>query len=279
MERKKTEALTETALAEYRKTFDTPVSRLINRMWAGHWHLGVFITSDEPLFDAQMRANRIMADGAGLKRGQRLAEVACGVGGTARFLAREYGATVWATNVAEAKIAEARELTRAEHLEGVIEYSIADFHRLPADDATFDCWWCQEALLYAVDKAQVIREGLRVVKPGAALVLSDLVLDRRLPAAEREAFVTAMKAPHMSSHEELDAIVAGMGLNVLDRRDWSEHAEPTYETLLVALNALLRDPADAVDAEAVDALVRRITRQFELAREGHLGWLYYAIRK
>src|SRR5262249_55243707 len=162
-------------------------------------------------------------------------------------------------------------------LDTAIEYGIADFHRLPADGASFDCWWCQEALLYAVDKGQVIREGLRVVKPGAAVVLSDLVLDRRLPSAEREAFVTAMKAPHMSSHEELDAIVAGMGLEVLDRRDWSEHASPTYEKLLRALNTLLQDRAETVDAAAVGALVHRITRQFELARDGHLGWLYYAI--
>jgi sarcosine/dimethylglycine N-methyltransferase len=272
-----TEASSE--LAEYRKTFDTPVSRLINRMWAGHWHLGVFASADEPLYDAQMRANRIMADGAGLKPGCRVAEVACGVGGTARFLARDYGCTVWATNVAEAQIDEAREVTKAEGLSTAVEYSIADFHALPASDASFDCWWCQEALLYAIDKEEVIREGLRVVKPGGALVLTDLVLDRRLPAAERETFVTAMKAPHMSSPEELDATVTGMGLKVADRRDWSEHATPTYAKLLAVLDKLIREHAGAIDSEAVNALVYRIRQQYELARAGHIGWLYYAISR
>ena len=266
-------------LAEYRQTFDTPISRLINRMWAGHWHLGVFASPDEPLHDAQMRANRIMADGAGLKPGQRVAEVACGVGGTARFLARAYGCTVWATNVAGAQIEEARELTKAEGLAAAVEYSIADFHELSASDSSFDCWWCQEALLYAIDKQKVIREGLRLVKPGGALVLSDLVLDRRLPAAERETFVTAMKAPHMSSPEELDAIVTGMGLKVVDRRDWSAHATPTYAKLLSVLDRLILEHADAVDTEAVDALIYRIRQQYELARTGHIGWLYYAIRR
>jgi sarcosine/dimethylglycine N-methyltransferase len=265
-------------LADYRKTFDTPISRLINRMWAGHWHLGVFASPDEPLHDAQMRANRIMAAGAGLQPGHRVAEVACGVGGTARFLAREYGCTVWATNVAEAQIAEAREITKAEGLDAVIDYGIADFHELSAGDASFDCWWCQEALLYAVDKEKVIREGLRVVKPGGALVLSDLVLDRRLAAAERDTFVTAMKAPHMSAPEELDALVTGMRLNVVDRRDWSEHATPTYAKLLAVLRELIRTRGDQADAEAVNALVYRIGQQYELARAGHIGWLYYAIR-
>lgn len=266
-------------LAEYRKTFDAPISRLINRMWGGQWHLGVFAAPDESLHDAQIRASRIMADGAGLKPGHRVAEVACGVGGTTRFLARDYGCMVWATNIAESQIAEAREITKAEGLDRAIEYSIADFHALPAANASFDCWWCQEALLYAVDKKKVIGEGLRVVKPGGTLVLSDLMLDHRLPISERETFLTAMKAPHMSSPEELDAIVTEMGLKVVDRRDWSAHAAPTFERLLTILDKLIREYADTVDPEGLNALVYRIKQQYELARAGYIGWLYYAIAR
>ena len=156
-------------------------------------------------------------------------------------LAKVTSKVLTAARVAEAQIEEAREITRTSAQPSNTASPISTICRraMPASIAG----GARKALLYAIDKEKVIREGLR--KPGGALVLTDLVLDRRLPAIERETFVTAMKAPQMSSPEELDAIVAGMGLRVADRRDWSEHATPTYAKLLVVLDKLIRERADA----------------------------------
>jgi sarcosine/dimethylglycine N-methyltransferase len=273
-----TDEKAETAKNEYRKVFDSPTSRFISTMWGGHWHLGVFEAPGDTLLTAQMRANRAMAAPAELTAGDKVLEVACGVGGTARFLAREFGVDVVATNIAEAQLAEAREITRAEGLDSHVRYEVADYHKLDFEDGSFDCWWCQEAFLYAVDKKKVILEALRVVKPGGTLILSDLTLSRAMDEDERSAVENAMKT-NFSTIPELDQLLAGMRLEVIERQDWSRYTLPTFRLVLATLERIADQHRVAVGNEAVNATLFRVQRQFELARDGHLGWIFYAIRR
>jgi sarcosine/dimethylglycine N-methyltransferase len=268
----------ETAKEQYRNLFDNPASHFINAMWGGHWHLGLFESPDEPLLEAQMRANRAMAAPAALAPGKKVLEVACGVGGTARFLARKYGVDVVATNIAEAQLTEAREITRSEGPNERIRYELADFHQLGFGDGSFDCWWCQEAFLYAVDKRKVILEALRVVKSGGTLILSDLTLSRDMAAEERNAFQSAMKT-NFSTIEELDELMTDMRLDLIERHDWSRHAVPTFEHLLASLERIADDHRHKLGSDAVDATLFRVRKQLELARGGQLGWIFYAIRR
>ena len=165
------------AAARYKATYDTALSELLSRVWGGNLHMGLFQDPTEPLLTAQMRANRHMAEAAALRAGQEVIEAACGVGGTARYLAQNYGVRVRATNIAETQLTEARELTQKAGLSHLVDYRYADYHQLPFPDASFDVWWCQEALLYSVDKRRVLDEAIRVVRPGGRLIMYDLLLD------------------------------------------------------------------------------------------------------
>lgn len=267
----------EAAKAEYRSAFDSSVSRFVNTMWGGHWHLGVFENEEESLLQAQLRANRLMADAAQLKNGQELLEVACGTGGTARFLAREYGVSVIATNIAEVQLQEAHKATLKEGPSHKISYQMADYHDLPFTTGRFDCWWCQEALLYSVNKRRVIEEAQRVVKTGGMLVLSDLTLSSKLAEEDRAQFQTAMKT-NFWTISQMDTLVGEMGLSLTARYDWSSHAAPTYRRLLASLEKIEGSFRAEVGNEAVDNTLFRVRRQFELARDEYLGWVFYAIQ-
>jgi Methylase involved in ubiquinone/menaquinone biosynthesis len=194
----------EAAAANYRATYDTTLAELQSRVWGGNLHLGLFETPEEPLLAAQLRANRHMAAAADLRPGQVVIEAACGVGGTARFLAKEQGVRVRATNIAEMQLTEARELAEKAGLSHLLEFRFADYHNLPFVDASCDVWWCQEALLYSVDKRRVFDEAMRVVRPGGRLIMSDLLLDESVTGAAREQFTTKLKAPNMWSIERWD---------------------------------------------------------------------------
>jgi sarcosine/dimethylglycine N-methyltransferase len=65
---------------------------------------------------------------------------------------------VTATNVAEKQLEEAEAITNRAGLSASIHYRHADYHSLPFPDASFDVWWCQEALLYSIDKPRVFQE-------------------------------------------------------------------------------------------------------------------------
>ena len=265
------------ATATYRQTYDTALSELLSRIWGGHLHMGLFERPDEALEPAQMRANRRMAEAAGLRPGQRVLEAACGVGGTARFLAKNYGVEVLATNVAETQLAEGRVLTEAAGLSHLIEYRFADYHELPVADGSFDVWWCQEALLYSVDKRRVLEEALRATWPGGRLILSDLLLEDSVTGAEREAFTAQMRAPNMWSIRQWDELIASLPVTVIERQDWRRHPAPTFERVLANLMQVREEFTTRIGAEIVEGTYGRVTLQLAAAREGKLGWCFYAL--
>lgn len=261
----------------YRRVFDSAVSRLMSAAWGGNLHLGLFADADEPLASAQRRVKNRMAAAAAIGPGTRVIEVACGVGGTARYLARERGARVLATNIAEAQLAEARDLTLREGLGDRITFAFGDFHQLDAPSNAFDCWWCQEALLYAADKRRVLEEAVRVVRPGGRIVFTDLLLTRTMPADERMRFAAELKAPPIWAIEEWDALLAGRRLHVLERHDWSGHVSLTFARVAEALRSMREEFAERIGRDAVEGMEHRITLQLDAARAGRLGWCFYSL--
>jgi sarcosine/dimethylglycine N-methyltransferase len=261
----------------YREVFDSVVSRLMSAAWGGNLHLGLFADAHEPLASAQRRVKDRMAVAAGIGPGTRVIEVACGVGGTARHLAREYAATVHATNIAEAQLAEARDLTLLEGLGDRITFAFGDFHQLDVPSHAFDCWWCQEALLYAADKRRVLEEAIRVLRPGGRIVFTDLLLTREMPSEERKHFAAELKAPPIWAIEDWDGLLAGMPLPVLERHDWSAHVALTFARVAESVRSVRDKFAEEIGCDAVEGMERRIGMQLDAARAGRLGWCFYSL--
>ncbi|MEA2782927.1 MAG: sarcosine/dimethylglycine N-methyltransferase [Rhodospirillaceae bacterium] len=274
-----TDAAFRQAATTYRQTYDTALSELLSRIWGGHLHMGLFESPAEPLKVAQMRVNRYMAEAAALHPGLCVLETACGVGGTARFLAQNYGVRVLATNIAETQLAEGRTLTEEADLSHLVEFRFADYHDLPVGEASFDVWWCQEALLYSIDKRRVLEEALRVTRPGGRLILSDLLLDGSFIGAERQHFTTRMKAPDMWSIGQWDELLAGLPVEIIARHDWRQHTGPTFERVLDSLEQVRDEFTARIGAERVEGTLERVTMQLEAARKGKLGWSFYALKR
>jgi sarcosine/dimethylglycine N-methyltransferase len=261
----------------YRKFYDTELSTLLSAIWGGNLHMGLFTEAGEPLPLAQQRAKDYMAHAAGLAAGQRVLEVACGAGTTAIHLARRYGVNVHATNIAQAQLDEAAENARAASISEGVSFAFADYHRLPSPSGVYDCWWCQEALLYATDRTEVFSEARRVVKPGGRIVFSDLTLSGGLSDSERQRFASDIRAPHLWPSEEYDRLFARMQFRIIERQDWSPHVAVTFAAVARNLAALRSEFAARIGEEIVHGTEFRIARQLDMARAGHLGWCFYAL--
>jgi sarcosine/dimethylglycine N-methyltransferase len=261
----------------YRSVYDTGLAKLLTVIWGGNLHLGLFDHPEEPLAAAQVRVKNHMARAAALGAGKKVIEVACGVGSTARHLVRQYGVSVLATNISEAQLEEAQKMTDKEGLSNGVSYRFSDFHALDSPDRSFDCWWCQEALLYAVERRRVLAEARRVVRPGGRIVFTDLLITRAMPQAERRAFAGDMKTPEMWAIEDWDRLLGEMQFETLERADWRKHAVWTFAKVAHALAEVRDEFAGLIGHEAVEGTERRIGLQLEKARAGKLGWCFFAL--
>jgi len=184
-----------------------------------------------------------------------------------------------ATNIAEAQLEAGRAMTAAEGLAERVTFAFGDYHELGFPDASFDCWWCQEALLYAVDRRKVLAEAVRIVRPGGRLVFTDLLLSRAMDAAKRARLTSDLKTTDIWWFSDWDALLDEMGLEVAERHDWSAHAPITFERVQQTLLSVADEFAARIGAEAVEGTKHRVRLQLEAARAGNLGWGFYAIRR
>jgi MPBQ/MSBQ methyltransferase len=154
--------------------------RLLERLWGEHVHLGHYGDPPGPRDFRGAKAAFVheLVRWSGLDRlppGSRVLDVGCGIGGSARILARDYGFEVLGISISPGQIARARELTPAD-LPGC-RFAVMDALALELPDGGpeggFDAVWSVEAGPHMPDKQRYADEMLRVLRPGGCLAVAD----------------------------------------------------------------------------------------------------------
>ena len=108
-----------------------------------------------------------------LKPSSHVLDVGSGIGGPARYMATKYGCNVTGIDLTEEFVEAARDLTARCRLTDKIDFRQDNALALPFADRSFDAATCFNVTMNIEDKAQVLREIARVLKPGARLAYSE----------------------------------------------------------------------------------------------------------
>lgn len=158
---------------------------LLERLWGEHIHLGHYGDPPRPIGAVDFRHAKedfvhalVRWSGlAALPRGSRVLDVGCGIGGSARILARDYGFDVLGISISPAQIRRATDLTPP----GLTcRFAVMDALALELPEASVDAVWSVEACPHMPDKQRYADELLRVLRPGGQLAVADW--NRRDPA-------------------------------------------------------------------------------------------------
>jgi MPBQ/MSBQ methyltransferase len=158
--------------------------QLLERLWGEHVHLGHYgsPTAARDFRQAKEAFVHELVRWSGLDqlpRGSRVLDVGCGIGGSARILARDYGFDVLGISISPGQIQRAQELTPSDLS---CRFAVMDALDLPLPSESFDAVWSVEAGPHRPDKQRYADELLRVLKPNGLLAVADW--NRRDPSVK-----------------------------------------------------------------------------------------------
>ncbi|XP_042957064.1 cycloartenol-C-24-methyltransferase-like [Carya illinoinensis] len=133
--------------------------------WGESFHFAHRWTG-ESLRESMKRYEHFLALQLGLKPGQKVLDVGCGIGGPLREISRFSSASVTGLNNNEYQIGRGKELNRIAGVDKACNFVKADFMKMPFPDNTFDAVYAIEATCHAPDAHGCYKEIYRVLKPG-----------------------------------------------------------------------------------------------------------------
>ena len=156
----------------------------------------------------------------------RVLDVCAGLGGPARFLAYRFGCRVAAVELNSGRAAGAARLTRLVGLDRHVVVARADATALPFANARFDACLSQEAFLHIADKATVLAECRRVLRPGGRLAFTDWIARPRLGDLERRRLREWMAATTLQTMDGYRALLGRAGFTTVRAEDLSDEWRP-----------------------------------------------------
>jgi len=178
----------------------------------GYWDEGVATMSD-----AQDRLSDLLTGQLGPLPGRRVIDIGCGTGGLALRVARQ-GAEVAGVTLSRWQVDHARETAAAAGLADRARFEVADAAELPFPDDAFDAAVIVEVLVHVEDKARVLREVRRVLRPGGQLVFAELVQRHEMDPEQRAAW-SAMPMSEVLTLDDYRELLAAEQFDVREAAD------------------------------------------------------------
>jgi SAM-dependent methyltransferase len=172
-----------------------------------------------------------LARAAGLDATKRVLDVGCGVGGTTRCLAKEFGCRVTGIDLTDEYCRAAVTLSAKIGLAHLVDYRQGDATKLPFDDQSFDVVWTEHVAMNIPDKARLYAEMYRVLKPGGTLAIYDVLAGPSGPVLFPVPWARTPDTSFLVQPSELDRLLREAGFTIADWSDTTEAARAWFVSL------------------------------------------------
>eukprot|EP00871_Galdieria_phlegrea_P004717 jgi/Galph1/5246/GphlegSOOS_G3823.1 len=171
--------------------------------------------------------------------GVHILDIGCGIGGSARYLAKkDKRIRITGITLSSSQVERGKKLNEEQNLQSQIQLLIADAHHLPFPDNCFDIIWSLESGEHMADKYLFLSECSRVLKPNGKLAMLVWCHRKCPPPLDDEERVIlysiyeAYRLPYVCSIEELANVLYQTDMTDITKDDWSSSVFPFWMEVL-----------------------------------------------
>ena len=249
-------------------------------IWGGEdLHVGVYETTHD-IRAASDATVDLMATKVDIGKGDRVIDLGAGYGGSMRRLVKKTGAEAVCLNISETQNDRNRVLTRRAGLSDKISVRHGVFEDVPEADASFDVVWSQDSILHSDQRAKVMQEAYRVLKPGGTLIFTDPCQADDVAPGVLQPVYNRLKLNDLGSRRFYREAAEGAGLTLVEQEERTADLRTHYARILEELNAnydKLRD--GGVSAAYLDNMATGLEHWVKAADSGNLWWGIQIFRK
>lgn len=252
-------------------------------VWGGEdIHVGLYASDGEPIRDASRRTVEHMAARFDhLDAGTRMIDIGGGYGGSMRYLAERFGCPSVVLNISEKENERDRQMNARQGLDHLIDVLDGDFADIPAEDASFDAAWSQDAILHADNRRKVIEETARVLSRGGTFVFTDPMQIDNAPPAKLKPIYERIHLESLASPGFYKRACADAGFELVafeeHQRMLPMHYGRVLEELVLREDELTRDAI--VSPDYIDRMKKGLRHWIDGGNAGYLTWGIFTFRK
>ncbi len=214
--------------AKIREHYDI-ASPLYKELWGQHIHHGYWITGKESKEEAAQNLVDLLIQKSGLRRGSKVLDVGCGVGGTSIFLAKEWDCDVTGITISPVQVEMAT--ATAKDLSNPPRFLVDDANDISVQ-GQFDIIWSVEMISHLRDRDNLFRRASELLKSGGKMCITDWWKADGLSEADERKYIQPIEKPMLvalPTLSEYQQYIDAHGLRIVYYEDISERVARTWD--------------------------------------------------
>lgn len=261
--------------------YDNPnAEAFYSQIWGGSdIHLGVYEFPAESIASASVRTMDRMATKIQQESIDHVLDLGSGYCGAARYLHDRFDADMLAINLSREQNQRAEMLNRKAGVHDRITVTEASFNNVPAEDASVDLVWSQDAFLHAERRDLPVSEAARVLRDGGEFIFADPMAADGVPQTELTPVLDRLNLSSLGSPEEYRRIAGESGLVEVEFEDLSEQLATHYGRVLEETQARREDLLKVASEQYLEKMMLGLRNWVDAGTRGLLSWGIFHFRK